>query len=312
MPRTWREKIQKKMVRTGRIYILPTGRGCLFLSAMVIMILVAATYNNNLIFILAFLLFAVFFIGMLQTHFNLKGVRLKFVSGEEGFEGEPLRLAFHIFQMRRRPKSSLVIRCQSKRWKTLSQGVGQLSGREPFVVVRVSVIAWKRGVHPLPDVILETFYPLGLFRAWKVFRLPGEIVVYPKPVGGRTLEPVPFAMGEEALGLRTSPDGDFGELKNYLPGESYHQIAWKQFARSGNLYSKVHWGEEHRHYLLPWAPEGSPTELYLGQMSQWVRTAIEENATFGMDLPNVKIEFGSGFDHARLCWQTLARYREVG
>src|SRR6185312_17557551 len=159
---------------------------------------------------------------------------------------------------------------------------------------------WKRGVHPVPSVILETYYPLGLFRAWKVFRPEGDMIVYPAPKGHQTLEPQAFDVGEEDLGLRASPEGDFGELKNYQRGESYHQIAWKHYARTGHLFSKVHWGEEHKFYHIPWAPPaGKVSESYLQQMSQWVSQAVEENATFEMELPMSKIPAGVGVDQGK-------------
>ena len=215
-------------------------------------------------------------------------------------------MLFLLYQKRTGRKRAICLRSRSKVWATIESAREELTPRDPSKPVRVTIRAFKRGVHPLPEIVLETFYPLGLFRAWKIFRPQGEMVVYPKPVGQRTLEPANFAYGEEELGLRTSPEGDFGELKTYQPGESYHQIAWKHYARTGHLYSKVHWGEEHKFYHIPWEHHGGDIEKYLGQMSEWVRFAVEENATFEMDLPMQKIGAGSGTDQAKACWRALA------
>lgn len=299
-------KLHSRMVRLNHIYIMPSGRGMLFLGAIIVLVLTAATYNNNLIFVLAFFLAALFVVSMLQTHFNLKSVRLQFLSADEAFEGEKITLLFQVYQRRLGNKRALSIRSLSKQWSTLEPGLEELTPREPVRPVRMTVKAWRRGIYPLPDIALESYFPLGLFRAWKVFRPQGELVVYPKPAGQRALEPRSFAFGEQDLGLRTSPEGDFGELKNYQPGESYHQIAWKHYARTGDLYSKVHWGEEHKFYQIPWDPRGTKTEIYLCQMSLWVQQALEENATFEMELPRQNIESGSGLDQARVCWRALA------
>jgi uncharacterized protein (DUF58 family) len=301
--------LRRRMIRQNRIYIMPSGRGFLFLSAVVVMILTAATYNNNLIFILAFFMFALFVVSMLQTHYNLKGIRLEYVGSEDGFEGERLPLLFHVTQQRRRLKRNLEVRASSKTFRTLQSGMTDLDRRESFHAVRVEVFGYRRGFHALPEMILETYFPVGLFRAWKVFRLPGELVVYPKPQGEAPPVLGQQDQGEEETGLRTTPDGDFGELKGYQTGESYHQIAWKQFARSGSLYTKVHWGAEHKHYALPWAPPAD-VESYLRQMSRWIQVALDEDASFEIETPNVKIEAGRGAEQAKLCWRALAAVKE--
>jgi uncharacterized protein (DUF58 family) len=209
------KSIRRKVVRENRIYIMPSAGGVLFFFCILVLVLAAATYNNNLIFILAFLLSSLFVVSMLQTHFNLKSVRLNFLSVDDAFEGEKLTLLFQLFQKRTGAKRSLRIRSSSRQWSTIEEGRDELTPRDPSKPVRMTVKALRRGVHPLPTIILETYYPVGLFRAWKVFRPQGEMIVYPAPQGTRELEPVSHAFGEKDLGLRTSPEGDFGELKTY-------------------------------------------------------------------------------------------------
>lgn len=293
-------------MRENRIYIMPTGNGALYLAGIVVLILTASTYNNNLIFILAFFLFAVFFVSMLQTHYNLKGVRLQYIGAEEGFQGDHIGINYYLMQKRARSKKALQVRTRSKTFVTLKNAREDLQPQDTMKAVRIEVRAWRRGVHETPAVILETQYPLGLFRSWKVYRPKGEVIIYPAPQPGPTLQPRGYDQGEQDQGLRTSPDGDFGELKNYLPGESYHQIAWKHYARTGELYTKTHWGAEDRHYVIPWAPSKKDIEQYLEFMSAWVKQACDENATFELETPVLSIQPGRGSEHARMCWRALA------
>ncbi len=303
------ENWRRKMVHVNRIYIIPSGRGMLFLAAIVVLVLTGATYNNNLIFLLAFFMFSVFVVSMLQTHYNIKGVRLAFGSAEEGFEDDSLTLHLELTQKRARHKRMLRIRTRSKKFTTIGDRLEELLPQESAKLVRTEVRAWKRGVHPLPEIILETYYPLGLFCAWKIFRFDASLVVYPKPESKQALAPRSFDAGHDDLGSRTSPEGDFGELKNYIRGESYHQIAWKHYARTGDLYSKVHWGEEHKHYVIPWVVQPNDVEGSLRTISGWIKNALEENATFEMEAPAVKIEPSRGVDHARRCWRLLAEVK---
>jgi len=296
------------MVRANRIYTMPSGRGSMFLAAIVVLILTAATYNNNLIFILGFFMFSVFVVSMLQTHYNVKSVRLSFASAEEEFAGDPLTVHFHLEQRRNKFKRQLEIRTSSKRIPTVSKRREDLHPTESSKIVAIDVLIKQRGIYDLPDIVLETYYPLGLFRAWKVFRFDAKLVVYPRPDQSQMLLPRSFESGQEDLGLRTSPEGDFGELKTYLNGESYHQIAWKHYARTGDLYSKVHWGEDHKHYVIPWLVN-KDLESSLGRLSGWIKSALDENATFELETPSTRIDAGRGIDHARRCWRQLAEFK---
>jgi uncharacterized protein (DUF58 family) len=306
-------EIRKSLIKENRIYIMPSGRGFLFLAMIVVLILTAATYNNNLIFILAFFLFSIFIVSMLQTHYNLKGVRLIYVGCEDAFQDDSMSLLFHLEQKRARHKKAIRVRSNHRRFSTLKGAYEELRPHETTRAARVEILAAKRGRHPVPEMIVETFYPLGIFRAWKVFRPEGEMTVYPRPEAGQPLEATVFDLGESELGVRSTPDGDFGELKNYLPGESYHQIAWKHYARTGSLYTKVHWGSEHKHYVIPWSPPAAKSqfEKYLMHLSGCVKQASEENASFELETPDTKIEPGTGAEHARQCWRALAVIEEA-
>lgn len=304
------EKLRRRIIRPNRIYIMPTGRGFLFLAAVVVMILTAATYNNNLIFILAFFLFALFVVTMLQTHYNLKGVRLEYAGSEEAFEGDALALIFHLQQSRARAHQGLEIRALDKKFASLGRTREEMKASDTVRSVSTEVRAHARGLHAVPAVALETYWPVGLFRAWKVFRFEGQLIVYPRPEGDALLGNRPNDIGEEETGLRTTPDGDFGELKAYLPGESYHQIAWKHFARTGNLYTKAHWGSEEKHYVIPWAPNGDP-EAHLRQMSRWVQIALDEGASFEMETPDRRVDAGRGLEQARQAWRALALVKKA-
>jgi hypothetical protein len=44
-------------------------------------------------------------------------------------------------------------------------------------------------------------------------------------------------------------------------------------------------------------------------MSRWVKFALEDGANFEMELPDGKIEAGSGTDQAKACWRALAAWK---
>ena len=299
------EKVRRRLVRENRIYIMPTVRGVTFLVVVIVMILTAATYNNNLIFILAFFLFALFVVSMLQTHDNLRGVEIEYSGAAGAFAGEEVSLRFRLAHRRRRGASDLRVRLRSKQLAMVASERADLNPTEPGALATSRVKATKRGVYPLLDVILQTDYPHGMFRAWTVSRPAGEILIYPRPRGDEVLAPSPQKGGEsDSSGHSSSPDGDFGELSAYREGESYHRIAWKHFARTGQLYQKTHWGAARPHFVIPWR---ALSERELEQVSRWIDLARESGASFELTTPDQTLGPGLGDDLAHACWRALAR-----
>ncbi|RLA19018.1 MAG: DUF58 domain-containing protein, partial [Gammaproteobacteria bacterium] len=56
------------------IYILPTRRGLGFVMLIALLLLIAFIYNNNLVYLLSFLLASLFFIAILHTVKSLQGL----------------------------------------------------------------------------------------------------------------------------------------------------------------------------------------------------------------------------------------------
>ena len=69
-------------LRPGRVYILPTGVGLVFGLMVFAMLLGSMNYNNNLSFVLTFLLGGIGFVAMHQCQRNLVGLELHFAGVE--------------------------------------------------------------------------------------------------------------------------------------------------------------------------------------------------------------------------------------
>ena len=72
------EKPKGKSIRLShrRIYILPTLQGLGFVALIVLLLLIAFVYNNNLAYLLAFLLASIFFITILHSFKSIAGLIL--------------------------------------------------------------------------------------------------------------------------------------------------------------------------------------------------------------------------------------------
>ena len=60
-----------------RVYIVPTYYGFVYGGGIIVCVLAAASYGNNLAYLLCFFLVALFVIGMHQSNANLKKLKLE-------------------------------------------------------------------------------------------------------------------------------------------------------------------------------------------------------------------------------------------
>jgi uncharacterized protein (DUF58 family) len=79
--------------------------------------------------------------------------------------------------------------------------------------------------------MLETRFPVGLFRAWSYVELDSRCLVYPRPVASALPAPAPSA---QAGGARAPRAGQrrFFRLARHQPADSPRHVAWKSVARA--------------------------------------------------------------------------------
>jgi uncharacterized protein (DUF58 family) len=175
--------------------------------------------------------------------------------------------------------------------------------------VVLDVPAARRGWLPLGRVLLETRFPLGLFRAWSYVEPDARCLVYPKP----ERSPLPPPSAEAAAGaLRTQSAGndDFSGLRNYQLSDSPRHVAWKAVARSDHMLTKQFTGEAAAELWLDWAllPAGLGLESRLSRLAGWVLAAERGGAHYGLRLPGVEMAPARGDAHMAACLQALALY----
>src|SRR5258708_19600826 len=85
--------------------------------------------------------------------------------------------------------------------------------------------------------MLETRFPLGIFRAGSYVEPDAGCLVYPRPE--RSVLPQPSA--ESARGVLRSPtpgNDDYSGLRAYQLSDSPRHVAWKAVARSEDMLTK--------------------------------------------------------------------------
>ena len=110
--RRWARKRQGKdpqttVLRPGRVYILPTGVGMVYALMTFAMLLGSMNYNNNLSFLLTFLLIGLGFVAMHQCQRNLVGLEVSFAGTEPVFAGQVARFQVAVTNRARNPRQRI-------------------------------------------------------------------------------------------------------------------------------------------------------------------------------------------------------------
>lgn len=316
--RRWKAWIQARHPRTDtqrlthrNVYILPTKAGLLFGVTMLALLVASINYQLNLGYALTFLLSGSALASMQFTHNTLRGLTLHL---------RPLPPSF----ARQAAALEMVLQDPGSHGKRDRFGVGIRLVGAPIdaiswvnvpaggqTVVQLSFVPPARGRHPVPDWTIETRFPLGLFRAWAVWRPAAQVLVYPAPEPSPP--PLPQVQTRSGGGAKAHQPGrgDMDGVRTYRRGDPIKTILWKKAAQSiasgAELVSRDTQAAAPSELWLEWQTcTGLSTEERLSRLSAWVLQAQQLDIAFGLHLPERTVELGTGDAHRHAALKTLA------
>jgi uncharacterized protein (DUF58 family) len=290
-----------------RIYILPTRHGFLFILILFAMLLGSMNYNNNLGFLLTFLLGSMAFISVLHTFRNLSGIQIVSVRTKPVFAHEAA-----VFEFLVRADSHERIAVSFAFRGAEETRVNLLPNEDNRISVRIA--AKQRGILEPGRLSVFSIYPLGLFRAWSKVDSDAECLIYPKPLFGvfHSANEAFSADGKEAEGKSRSGTDDFEGLKSYQPGDPLRRISWKSFSRGRGLFVKNFEGGTQTRVVLDWHHiKDTDTERKLSRLCDMVLKANRLNMDYGLKLPGKTVAPGKGESHKYQCLKALALFEIV-
>jgi uncharacterized protein (DUF58 family) len=287
-----------------RVYIVPTRLGWMFAATLGILLVGSINYAIALGFALTFFLAGLGLAGMVHTARNLARMAVSTGRAMPVFAGESAQFRLLLDSRVTFDRPAVLAR----HMKSGAQVVVDVPAQALTEAV-LQVPAARRGWLPLGRVMLETRFPLGLFRAWSYVEPDARCLVYPRPE--RT--PLPPPSAEAAAGaLRAQSPGneDFAGLRNYNRADSPRHVAWKAMARTEDMLTKQFTGEATAELWLDWRllPSGLGVEPRLSRLAGWVLDAERGGALYGLRLPGVEIAPNRGEAHSAMCLEKLALY----
>ena len=292
------------LLRHRRVYIVPARLGWMFAGTLAILLLGSINYSLSLGFALTFVLAGMGLAGMVHTARNLALLSVSSGRAEAVFAGEAAQFRLYLDNRARFDRPAILARHVASG----AQTVVDLSARSVGEAV-LAVPAPRRGRQALGRVMLETRFPLGLFRAWSYVESDVQCIVYPRP----EKSPLPPMSADDAAGAARAQargNDDFSGLRAYQLSDSPRHVAWKAAARSGDMLTKQFTGEAAAELWLDWQglPAALGTEERLSRLAGWVLAAERSGARYGLRVPGTEIAAARGEAHRTACLQALALF----
>jgi uncharacterized protein (DUF58 family) len=306
----WQSRLPRTDTQTlnqGNVYILPTRAGWMFALTLLVLLLASINYQLNLGYVLTFLLAGSGVVSMHLTHGTLRGLTLHLRPVAAAFAAEPAVLDI-VMSSPGAARFGIGLRLLDAPGATLAwtdvPGGGQ-------AVSHVSFVPQARGIHDVPTLSAETRFPLGLFRAWTVWRPAARLLVYPPVEANAPALPAARPIVGGPARSRHSEGGEIEGVRAYRRGDPMRIVAWKKAAQAletgAELVSRDTSVSARQELWLEWsACAGLAPEARLSRLTAWTLAADRAGTDFGLRLPGHELAPDGGEAQRRRCLETLA------
>ena len=293
------------------IYILPTRAGWFLGLTLLILLVASINFQLNLGYLVTFWLLAAAVASVGVAHRNLHELQIQLGALSPVFAGQALDIPIQLKNSKKRARYALAIRfLEQKDNKSFV-----LNDVTTSQNTALSFTPRTRGWQPLPKVLLQSLYPLGVFRLWSYWQPHSRILAYPQPE--TPCPPLPSAHNPAApptsAAAPQSGQGQHDSVRPYQRGDRLRDIVWKKSAQtlasgSGDLVVRsYHPPSGHLLSLDPEATGLHEREAQLSRLTAWVLQAHEKNHRWELRLPSgTHIATDSGPLHMQRCLQALA------
>ncbi|KYG67491.1 hypothetical protein AZI86_06465 [Bdellovibrio bacteriovorus] len=285
-----------------RTYILPTGFGYAFGAVAIILFFLAVGYANNLIYIFLFFLISVALTGMIITNRNTDGVEIGKIEPKSSFAEEPASVLVSLKNRRTSKLWELELFFQRNPEMAFKEVLNE--SIEEYIEVPFS--SKKRGEIQLPRLILQSRFPVGLFRAWKAYKKTPLILIYPARRGDPRF-PLSSSAPEGIQNL-----GLFRDHRIYQSSDPVRRIDWRASARRQDLLVKNFEEGEKPSLKFHWEQTASLEnfEARLSQLALWIDEAEKHGHEYSLEFGTFKTAFSKGPGQHKNCLEILARAKE--
>lgn len=287
-----------------RIFIFPSRVGLCFLVVLVVMLIAAINYQNNMAFALVFFLFSIFVVAILHTFSNLSGLCIEALRGQPAFAGEVAEFDVQLRRTRERAYYAIELTWPGEAAAKISLTDTQIATVKLFHHSR------RRGWLRPGRLMVQTFYPLGLLRAWTWIDLDIIALIYPRPIAGA--RPI-SEEGDADFGARTMKKGseDFYGFRTYRSGDNLRHVMWRAYAKGQPLQTKQFAETQVQSHWLSYDACTGEREHRLGVLCYWILEFDRTGEVFGLQLPDATLAPDSGTEQREKALRMLALFQST-
>jgi uncharacterized protein (DUF58 family) len=290
-----------------RIFIFPSRVGLFFLLCLLVMLIAAINYQNNMSYALTFLLANLFVVAVLHSYANLAGLTVRAIGADDAFPGQRSAFRLRFFANDKRGHFALLVgwpepsAAGRRGWlRRLLAPPAMLAMEEVDLEpgaqreLRLFLPVGRRGWHHPGRLRIESVYPLGLLRCWTWVDMDLRALVYPEPLAS----PDPGdegGDGSDALRIGGKGDDEFAGIRDYRPGDNPRHVHWKALARGLELQSREYASTVSDTRWLDWEQyAGLTPERRLSALCYRVLDYHRRELEFGLRLPGVALAPAKG------------------
>jgi uncharacterized protein (DUF58 family) len=289
-----------------RIYIIPTRYGFLYGMGIFITVSAGVIYSNNLVYLLSFFLVSLILIGMIQTHNNLKSIKVEKMSVELCPEFSSTQGKVWVKSENSDSHNQIEIRPQIKKAKNFHFTIETLS-RKSLKIQTFSFQGLGRGKYEVGKVKLSTTFPFGLFYAWKIQTIKDLYYVYPQPISHSSSE-YSFKLGDSFEKRNGTKGEDYTQHNKYKIGDSPKHIDWKALAKGRGLLTKEFKDGDRQSIIIDFDKIPGGIKEKLEQISFWILDCEKTQKYYSIKLKDRVLGPAIGINHKNKCLQALAEF----
>ena len=309
----WHSRLPRtdtQLLTQRNVFILPTRAGWMFAVTLLVLLLASINYQLNLGYVLTFLLAGSGVVSMHLTHGTLRGLTLHLRPPAPAFAGSSAVLEL-VATSPSSARFGIGLRLLDAAESTLAWTDVPAGGQ---AISHVSFVPASRGLHEVPTLSAETRFPLGLFRAWTIWRPAGRLLVYPRLEAGAPALPAARPIAGGAAPSRGSQGGEIEGVRAYRRGDPLRLVAWKKAAQAletgAELVSRDTRVSARQELWLDAAGCGAlAIEDRLSRLAAWTLAAHRVGADYGLRLPGLELAPAAGAGQRAACLEALALWR---
>jgi len=219
-----------KFTRAGLIYILLT----------IFMGFSAINTNNNLVFLVVSFMLAIMGISGFLGKGNIEKLKFRVYPSEDIHAKRDAKFTLEVINEKRFFPAILL------KLKILDNETDILMIHSSSLVKKDLILRFsKRGRFSIDNIVVSSPFPFNFFIRFKTYRLKEEIIVFPE-IGEQSLLNKISQEGSSTISNNEKITLKLEELSNIrsYSNDPAKRIFWKQFAKTGELYTKEYTGED--------------------------------------------------------------------